>query len=234
MAPVDVSDPEALRWLECCVWPDQPERLARLRAAAAVARRHPPEVVRGDLVDDLAAAAAGAPPTATLVVVHSAVLAYVDVDRRRAFAAAVAELGATWVWNEAPAVMAPLLEVPAPPRGFVVGRDATALAVADPHGRWVEWRDDAPAARVPALSRRSGLTSALAVRSSPHHGERAHHGPGGGGCGNAPDGRPPPRARRGWARARGGHATEKVPSCAGAAAGVGPGARRVRWGRRGR
>jgi Uncharacterized protein conserved in bacteria (DUF2332) len=31
--PGDPHDPDAVRCLECCVWPDQPERLARLRAA---------------------------------------------------------------------------------------------------------------------------------------------------------------------------------------------------------
>ena len=32
LAPVDLHDPDAVRWLECCIWPDQPERLARLPA----------------------------------------------------------------------------------------------------------------------------------------------------------------------------------------------------------
>src|SRR5262245_36458472 len=36
-APVDVHDPAATRWLEACVWPDQPDRFERLRTALDVA-----------------------------------------------------------------------------------------------------------------------------------------------------------------------------------------------------
>lgn len=61
--------------------------MERLHAAAAVARRDPPTVHRGDLLDDLPRVAAQAPAHATLVVYHTAVwLAYVDEDKRRAFA----------------------------------------------------------------------------------------------------------------------------------------------------
>jgi hypothetical protein len=49
--PIDVRDDEATRWLECCIWPDQRERLARLRAVIEIARQEPPVVVQGDLVD---------------------------------------------------------------------------------------------------------------------------------------------------------------------------------------
>jgi hypothetical protein len=45
-------------------------------------------------LDDLPRVAAQAPGGTALVVYHSAVLAYVEVAKRRAFATAVADLGA--------------------------------------------------------------------------------------------------------------------------------------------
>ena len=80
--PLDVTSDDEMHWLECLIWPGEGGRLARLRAAIAIARRHPPRVFRGDLLTDLPALARQAPGNATLVVFHSAVLAYVDPPRR--------------------------------------------------------------------------------------------------------------------------------------------------------
>lgn len=135
LAPVDVHDAEACDWLETLVWPEHDERRARLRAALAVARRDPPRVLRGDLLTDLPDLAAQAPPDATLVVLHSAVLAYVPAEVRAAFARTVTDLPGHWVANEG----ARVLDLPGTahvPRGsFVVAVDGVARAVADPHGR---------------------------------------------------------------------------------------------------
>ena len=76
LAPVDVADADACAWLETLVWPEHDDRRARLSSALDVARRDPPRIVRGDLLEALPTVAAEAPPDATLVVFHSAVLAY--------------------------------------------------------------------------------------------------------------------------------------------------------------
>jgi hypothetical protein len=70
--PLDVADDDDLRWLESLIWFGQPERVARLRAAARIVRASPPMIRRGDLLAELPALAAQAPPSATLVVFHSA------------------------------------------------------------------------------------------------------------------------------------------------------------------
>ena len=88
--PLDVTSDDDMHWLECLIWPGEEGRLARLRAAIATARRHPPRVFRGDLLTDLPALAGQAPADATLVVFHSAVLAYVDPLRREEFGEIVA------------------------------------------------------------------------------------------------------------------------------------------------
>ncbi len=81
LAPVDVMDDDAVRWLETMVWPEQDERRDRLRAAVEVARTDPPYLVRGDLLDELPSLVEQAPPEATLVVFHSAVVAYLEPRR---------------------------------------------------------------------------------------------------------------------------------------------------------
>ena len=76
--PLDAADASQVAWLETLVWPEQTERLANLRAALRVAVDIKPRVVKGDLTgDSLAQLAREAPSDATLVVFHTAVLAYV-------------------------------------------------------------------------------------------------------------------------------------------------------------
>jgi hypothetical protein len=141
--PVDVADASHCAWLETLVWPEQPDRLHRLRAAIGVARRDPPRIVQGDLLADLAACARQAPAAATLVVFHSAVLAYVaDHASREAFARAVREAGAVWVSNEMPGVFPSIrqrLARPGPRGAFLLSVDGVPVAWTDPHGGWIEW-----------------------------------------------------------------------------------------------
>lgn len=82
--PLDVTDADDARWLTACVWPEQQQRFERLRAAIAWCADAPPELHRGDLVDDLDDAL-DAPGTAHVVVLCSWVLAYVERARRTAF-----------------------------------------------------------------------------------------------------------------------------------------------------
>lgn len=139
LAPTAADDAE---WLRCLVWPGEGDRAARLDAALATARRHRVPVHRGDLVEDLARVAAMAPAAATLVVYHSAVLAYVDDDTRHAFAEAVRHLGAVWLSNEAPGVLSGLQQqTGVPEHAFVLVRDGSdVLAYTDSHGTWIDWQ----------------------------------------------------------------------------------------------
>jgi hypothetical protein len=137
--PLDPARPDDVRWLECLIWPGQDGRVERLHAAVAVARHHPVTVLRGDLLDDLARVVADAPTDSTVVVFHSAVLAYVDDRKRAAFARAVQELGVTWLSNEAPGVLGRRFAA-IDGRGFLLIKDGeTLLAETDPHGTWLRW-----------------------------------------------------------------------------------------------
>jgi hypothetical protein len=141
--PLDVADDDDLRWLESLIWPGQPERVARLRAAARIVRAHPPMIRRGDLVAELPALAAQAPTSATLVVFHSAVLVYLSAETRRAFVDVVQSLPGYWISNEGPDVLPELVtSVRLPTSGpppFVLALDGTPLALAGPHGQSLHW-----------------------------------------------------------------------------------------------
>jgi hypothetical protein len=140
LAPVDLGDDEAVRWLEAFVPPDDPERLARLRAAAAVARADPPPVVAGDLRTDLPALAASAPDAATLVVYHSGVIAYLDDGERAAFAATVRSLGATWISNEPRWAQPESVAEASERHALAVCLDGGLVAEAGMLGDWLDWR----------------------------------------------------------------------------------------------
>jgi hypothetical protein len=138
--PLDVTSDDDVRWLSCLVWPGEGDREQRLAAAIAAARRDPPVIHRGDLLTDLPALAAQAPAGATLVVYHSAVLAYVTPAGRERFAGTVRALPAIWLSNEGPAIL-PGIPLPAYHGApFVLARDGhTPLALTDSHGTWLQW-----------------------------------------------------------------------------------------------
>ncbi|TDD07282.1 DUF2332 domain-containing protein [Nonomuraea deserti] len=140
--PLDVTDPDDVRWLRTLVWPEHRHRLDRLDAAIAVAREDPPRIVRGDLNARLGEVAAQAPPHATLVVVHTAVLYYVPEDDRRAFVAQVEGLGCHWISQEAPDVLPGIAarlgrRPPEQTTVYVVALDGRPAAFSALHGGWL-------------------------------------------------------------------------------------------------
>jgi hypothetical protein len=141
--PVDLADAGEVAWLETLIWPEQTERLANLRAAIKTAAASPPRIVRGDLLGDgLARLCGEAPKDATLVIFHTAVLAYVaDLREREGFGARAMQCG-TWISNEMPGVF-PDIAKRASARGpaghFLMALNGTPVAWTDPHGASLEW-----------------------------------------------------------------------------------------------
>ncbi len=141
--PLDVSKPEDAAWLEALVWPEQTDRLARLRAAMAIIAREKPRLVTGDLRSDLAQLAAEAPKHATRVIFHTAVLAYLTAKAERdEFARSIGSFCDFWIANEAPGVFPEIAEragTPGPKGCFLLSVNGTPTAWTDPHGTWLEW-----------------------------------------------------------------------------------------------
>jgi len=166
LAPVDVTDAIAVRWLSACLWPEHLERAEDLRRAISLARETSPHVARGDLVDDLTPLMAQAPLDAALVVMHATALLYLTDARSRRFVEAVEGAARRlrrpiWLLSfESAGILRRIDDqlgrlaagdVPGrPSAGLAVStfppqriHDHRLLAVAHPHGRWLRWLDAA-------------------------------------------------------------------------------------------
>ena len=153
-APVDVHDAAATRWLEACVWPDQPDRFERLRTALAMARTNCVVVRRGDAVADTPALVESVAGSGHPVVTNTWVLNYLSGPERTAYVEVLDAVGAgldlSWVYVESP-YLTP--ELPGPDGGEPSDRTALVLvrwrsgertvdhlADAHPHGYWLHWQ----------------------------------------------------------------------------------------------
>jgi len=144
--PLDVLDPAQAGWLAALVWPEQTTRLANLRAAIEIAAALKPRVVRGDLRHDFIPLLHEAPKGATLVIFHTAVLAYVpSVADRQNFARKIRTLCPYWISNESPQIFPDIAQRIAE-RGakgsFLLSENGTPVAWTDPHGASLKWIAD--------------------------------------------------------------------------------------------
>jgi hypothetical protein len=159
LAPVDLGDPDAVRWLRAFVWPDQVEDRARLDAALALARRGPPTVLRGDALRDLPELIAATPPWAVPCCFHATLMTYLGPPAREQLFAlmreAARERTVAWIYLEAAALTRGAggpggipTELDADLSNFTLGlvvagpdREAReeALAKVEPYGRRLEW-----------------------------------------------------------------------------------------------
>jgi len=145
--PLDVEDDDSMRWLRMLIWPEQDLRRALLDAAIVVARSSPPAIVRGDLFDTLDEVVRAAAPHGTVVVFHSAVVAYLEGPSRRRFAARMQHLVAAeavrWVSNEGDRVLPEITRTARrtgrPSERFVLGLDGQAVASTHGHGASLTW-----------------------------------------------------------------------------------------------
>jgi hypothetical protein len=160
-APVDVTDPARLRWLQACLWPHDARRRERLGRAAAQLQDLPVTLTQAD--DCIAAIErwiAGLPAGVQPVLLTSWVLYYLseaDIARLRATVDRLAlSQGLAWVCGELPASSAQQNDVPPLPalppdevassatlwtlRYAQAGRsEERTLAWSHPHGRWIHW-----------------------------------------------------------------------------------------------
>jgi len=142
LEPVDIADRNQVAWLETLVWPEQTDRLTRLRAALDIAATDKPRLVEGDLRRDLTRLANEMPRDATRVIFHTAVLTYVGPTERAEFARSVTSFCDVWIANEAPQVfpdIAARAGTPGPRGQFLLAANGQPLAWADPHGASLDW-----------------------------------------------------------------------------------------------
>jgi hypothetical protein len=154
--PVDLTDADDARWLRACLWPDQPERVARLEAEIALATTAPPLLLQGDPVEMLPDAFARVAADALPVVTTTWSLSHFPLESRLRFLRRLDEAAAsrTVAWVSAEGVgVAPAI----PTRGDrrASGHSIVGLAAFDrsalraeaigrcwSQGRWLAWLAD--------------------------------------------------------------------------------------------
>lgn len=154
LRPLDPAA-DGLRLMAYC-WADQDARLARLRAALALARRHPPQVDAGDAGAWLGGQLRGPLPEGLVLVIHTVAAQYFPPATRQQAEATLQQTGARAGPGRALAHLA--MEADGGEgaaltlrlwdgnfRGWHLGR-------ADFHGRWLRWAPRAVEAGTGALA----------------------------------------------------------------------------------
>jgi hypothetical protein len=137
--PVDVTTEGGSRLLQAFVWPDQEERLERLRRAIEVVRRDPPQLMQGDYVDALPSLLRNRREGAQLIVFQTASTMYLDRSSADRLRSALREAG-----REDPLVFITTGRAP-DDDGFALEVErfpdggSERLAVFDFHGAWLDW-----------------------------------------------------------------------------------------------
>jgi len=131
LAPPDLHTHEGVRLLRSFVWVGQEQRLADLDAAVEVWRRDPPEIVAGDLVDELPRLLERGAGGAVLLVWETAALGYLPGERHERARELLAEADCVFVHTGQPQ------DGSHDYYGLYV--DVDEVAHAEFHGAWIEW-----------------------------------------------------------------------------------------------
>lgn len=157
--PPDLADPDDVRWLLACVWPDS-GRLERARSAIAEAQKDPPSVRRGDalellpeVLDDLD----GRDDEGVTCVLTTWSFGYLSLGQRAEFVEILATRARArrlvWVCGDSPGVL-DMIPAAAGGEGHEEGEVLGAvsfdrggahpilLARVHPHGAWMDWHAD--------------------------------------------------------------------------------------------
>jgi hypothetical protein len=142
-SPIDLAQPYAAERLISYVWPEQAERLARVEGAIALARIEKPQLDREDAGVWLDKQLASPAPRVATVVAHTIVWQYFSKETAARAKAAIYAAGeratsdAPFAWlslEQYAPDKAPELRLTLWPGG-----ERELLALAHPHGAWLEW-----------------------------------------------------------------------------------------------
>ena len=131
LAPPDLRTEDGVRLLKAFVWAGHEQRLVDLDAAIAVWRRDPPEIVAGDMLEELPALLARRREDRPLLVWQTAALGYLPGERQARVRALLADAGVVFVETSRPG------DGSHDYYGLYV--DGDEVAHAEFHGAWIEW-----------------------------------------------------------------------------------------------
>eukprot|EP00435_Cladocopium_sp_Y103_P078112 s1_g1851.t1 len=143
IAPVDIGSQENQRRLESYIWPDQPDRLARLRGAVRIAKELGTHVVQQSADAFVRDALDGPEPNAVRVIAHTIMWQYMPEDMRADIERTIRQAGER-ATEKSPIAWLRLepIDVKDPPRlqlNVWPGGATQDLAVAHPHGASAKW-----------------------------------------------------------------------------------------------
>jgi hypothetical protein len=144
IAPLSVNDENDRLRLRAYIWADQSDRLARLDAAIHVARRGGARLEKADAADFAERQLASGKAGECLALFHSVVWQYLPEHTKASIEAAMQRAGDA-ATRDAPLAwlrMEPLTSTdPHPALRLTLwpGGETRMLALADFHGRWIEW-----------------------------------------------------------------------------------------------
>ncbi len=143
VSPIDLHSEGAALRLMSYVWPDQHERLERLRAAIGLARRLQVHVDAADALTWAQGVLATQRPGCATVIYHSVMWQYMPEPTRNGLRGLIEATGShatrqaplAWLAFEPPAADAHMLLT----LTLWPGGERRVLAEAHPHGKWVKW-----------------------------------------------------------------------------------------------
>lgn len=143
IAPVDVREQENERRLESYIWPDQPERLARLRGAVSIAKELETRVIHESADVFVENALQGGAPKVVRVIAHTVMWQYMPEEMRARIECTIRKAGeevseanpVAWLRLEPTDVKGP----PTLRLNLWPGGATQDLAIAHPHGASVKW-----------------------------------------------------------------------------------------------
>ncbi|NLV08472.1 DUF2332 family protein [Halomicrobium mukohataei] len=146
--PLDVTDDTDVEWLGALTWPEHDQRRAVLADAVTVARRDPPRLVEGNVLDELPGILDGIPADVPVVVYSTLVLYQVPDEIRAALRDLIAtrakERPLHWLTGSG------TFDEPGDGLDLHWHRSVEGtfrsdrLARFHPHGAWIEWYADEP------------------------------------------------------------------------------------------
>jgi hypothetical protein len=140
LSPIDVTTDEGARLLKCFVWAGQDERLDRLDRAIEALRSDPPELMRGDIVEELPAVLAKRRPDVLTVVFETATLGYLPEEGVEQVRSALDEAGRS---GNLVFVSAGRARTSDKHWGLRIvyhpGAEREFAGEADYHGAWLDW-----------------------------------------------------------------------------------------------
>jgi len=144
--PLDVTSTNDMNWLRALIWPEQSTRLAHFNLAVDIACHVKPVIDPGDLLEQLLGSIQSVPSDATLVIFHSAVLAYTPIEVREKFRLMVGEIDCHWISNEHPRLfpdIADKTQTTLSNEHFLLAVNGQPIAETGPHGQSIDWLPDA-------------------------------------------------------------------------------------------